>query len=166
MKANSIIFALTLVTAGSGSAFADGGPYPPDDLFAVGAIPSKSRAEVTAETAAASRLGLLNFGEAGPRQATPAEERIIAEAGRQAVLAEGGTYSPDNTFVAEPIPSKSRAEVRAETAAAFRLGLLNFGEAGPREATAEEERIIAEAGRQAALAEQRDLNRTTLSESR
>ena len=96
MQAKSIIVAIALATAGTGSAFASGspysvgeGPYPPDELSATAAAsPSKSRAQVKAEIAAASRLGLLNFGEGDVPQATPEQERIIAEAGRQVPFAE------------------------------------------------------------------------------
>ncbi len=45
----------------------------------------KSRAQVVAETLEAQRLGLLTYGEVGPRQATPDEERQIQMAGLQAV---------------------------------------------------------------------------------
>jgi hypothetical protein len=45
----------------------------------------KSRAQVVAETLEAQRLGLLTYGEIGPRQATPAEERQIQMAGLRAV---------------------------------------------------------------------------------
>ena len=88
MKAKSIIFALTLAAAATGSAFAQADHYPPDDNSTADASTSKSRAQVKAELDAARRLGLVNFGEAGPRETTAAEERIIAEAGRQAALAE------------------------------------------------------------------------------
>ena len=96
-------------------------------------------------------------------QATPEQERIIADAGREAALAAGVDYLPEHTSVAEAIPVKSRAQVRAETAAAARLGLLNFGEGDVPLATPEQERIIADAGREVALAEQREQGRTTLS---
>jgi hypothetical protein len=94
MQAKSIIVAIALATAGT-STFASGspypvgeGPYPPSDLFTVATSPSKSRAQVKAEIAAASRLGLLNFGEGDVPQATPEQERIIADAGRQVPFAE------------------------------------------------------------------------------
>lgn len=175
MKAKSIIVAVALATAATGSAFAVGspypvgeGPYPPtEDLLAPSAVSVKSRAQAKAETAAASRLGLLNFGEGDVPRATPEQERIIAEAGREAALAAGVNYLPDYTSVAaEAIPVKSRAQVRAEIAAASRLGLLNFGEGDVPQATPEQERIIAEAGREVVFAEQREQGRTTQSEVR
>jgi hypothetical protein len=46
---------------------------------------TKPRAQVVAETREAARLGLLSYGEAGPKQATPAQERQIELAGIQAV---------------------------------------------------------------------------------
>ncbi len=61
--------------------------YPAEATGDVGQ--GKTRAQVVAETAAARRLGLMDVSDHElPRIATPAEERIIADAGRQAVLAE------------------------------------------------------------------------------
>jgi len=44
----------------------------------------KSRAQVLAETLEAKRLGLVTYGEAAPKQATPAQERQIELAGMRA----------------------------------------------------------------------------------
>lgn len=46
---------------------------------------SRSRAQVVAATQEAARLGLLHSGEAGPVQATPAQEAQIQAAGERAV---------------------------------------------------------------------------------
>ena len=55
-------------------------------------------------------------------------------------------------YVAAQSPSKerSRAEVLAELREATRLGLTSFGEGDPPIATAEQERLIAKAGHDAA----------------
>jgi hypothetical protein len=54
---------------------------------------TKTRAQVIAELREAQRLGLMNFGEGNVPVATPAQERLITEAGRRAAeptrLAEG-----------------------------------------------------------------------------
>lgn len=61
-------------------------PIPGELGVRVADVPSiKPRAQVVAETLEAQRLGLLTYGEVGPRQATPAEERQIEMAGLQAV---------------------------------------------------------------------------------
>jgi hypothetical protein len=49
-----------------------------------------------------------------------------------------------------PSTSRSRAEVLAELQEATRLGLTSFGEGDPPIATAEQERLIAKAGHDAA----------------
>ncbi|MFZ5539430.1 MAG: hypothetical protein ACOY5V_06800 [Pseudomonadota bacterium] len=46
---------------------------------------TRSRAQVAAETREAARLGLLSYGEAGPVQATPEQERQIRRAGLRAL---------------------------------------------------------------------------------
>ena len=45
----------------------------------------KSRAQVVAETREAGRLGVLNYGEAGPVQTTSEQEHQIEQAGLRAV---------------------------------------------------------------------------------
>lgn len=49
----------------------------------------KSRAQVAAEAAAASRLGLNRFGEMEPLQGTPAQEQAIQVAGQRAIGQSG-----------------------------------------------------------------------------
>ena len=44
-----------------------------------------SRAQVVAETREAARLGLLSYGELGPKDATPAQEHQIKLAGERAI---------------------------------------------------------------------------------
>jgi Domain of unknown function (DUF4148) len=83
---------------------------------------SVSRAQVISELREAQRLGLMIVGE----RDVPADPRHQVAA------------------------TKSRAQVIAELREAQRLGLLNFGEGDAPVATAEQERLIADAGRRAA----------------
>jgi hypothetical protein len=54
--------------------------------FAINTLPSTlTRAQVAAEAIEAKRLGLLGHGELSPRSPTPAEQRLIVEAGRRVV---------------------------------------------------------------------------------
>jgi hypothetical protein len=56
---------------------------------------TRTRAEVVAEVREAARLGVLTYGEAGPRPTTAEQEAQIARAGRAAALAaRGGQRSP------------------------------------------------------------------------
>jgi hypothetical protein len=48
-------------------------------------VATKSRAQVVAETREAARLGLLNYGEAGPVQPTSEQEHQIEQAGQRAL---------------------------------------------------------------------------------
>ena len=77
----------------------------------------KTRAQVIAETRAANP-GQLRYGEAGSSE-------------------------PE---IAKGTAGVSRAQVAAETREAKRLGLLHYGEAGPREAKPEENAKIRAAG--------------------
>ncbi len=61
-----------------------------DDQGRLITMPSvKSRAQVAAEAAAASRLGLNRFGEMEPVQGTPAQEQAIQLAGQRALGQSG-----------------------------------------------------------------------------
>lgn len=58
-------------------------------------VPSvKTRAQVVAETLEAARLGLLTYGELGPKRATPAQERQIELAGMRAVAPSTAATRP------------------------------------------------------------------------
>lgn len=80
----------------------------------------KSRAEVIAEMEEAKRLGQFTLGDDGP------------------------------SFLSNQAQGKSRAEVVAELEEAQRLGLLSSGDGNVPVATAEQEALIAAAGRRAA----------------
>lgn len=86
MKSTHAISALSALLF-AGAAFAGGGPYPEPAIPAADAV-AKSRAEVVAELREAQRLGLVTTGEEDIRTASPAEARMIAEAGRRAAESE------------------------------------------------------------------------------
>src|SRR5262249_11664582 len=57
------------------------------------------REQVEAETREAARLGLLTYGELGPKEATPEQERLIEMAGMRALerhVASGATSKGAN----------------------------------------------------------------------
>ncbi|MBA3254264.1 MAG: DUF4148 domain-containing protein [Pseudomonadota bacterium] len=83
MRTAYLLIATIVFGAVTPAAFAGGGAYP------VPAVPesaafTKSRAQVKAELREAARLGLLSFGEGDVPVATPAQEQLIADAGRHA----------------------------------------------------------------------------------
>ncbi len=84
------------------------------------AAPSRTRAQVAAETREAARLGLLAHNEADPFGAV--QDNSLAQSG------------------------KTRAQVAAETREAARLGLLAHREDGSIVATEEQESLIRRAG--------------------
>jgi hypothetical protein len=51
-------------------------------------VATKSRAQVAAETREAARLGLLNYGEAGPVQPTSEQAHQVEQAGQRAVAVD------------------------------------------------------------------------------
>ena len=56
-------------------------------------VATKSRAQVVAETREAEHLGLVNYGEAGPVQATPEQAHQIEQAGLRAIAIEFASKS-------------------------------------------------------------------------
>ena len=82
MRTAYLLVATIAFGAVTPAAFAGGGAYPvpavPESAF------TKSRAQVKAELREAARLGLLSFGEGDVPVATPAQEQLIADAGRHA----------------------------------------------------------------------------------
>ena len=67
-------------------------------------------------------------------------------------IARGDRFHGEGGYVPAPVPSKprSRAEVLAELREAVRLGLIVIGDGDIPVASAEQERLIAKAGRDAA----------------
>lgn len=121
------LLTVPVLLAVSASAWAGGGAYPAPMEFAA----TKTRAEVVAELHEAQRLGQMatveTFPSYGPAVAA-GDPFIVWGDARQVVL---------------------RVKIRAETRMAGKLGLLDFGEGDPPIATAEQERMIAEAGQRA-----------------
>ena len=70
----------------------------------------------------------------------------------RAAIARGDRFIGEGGYVPAPVPStpRSRAEVKAELREATRLGLVAVGDGNVPVATAEQERLIAKAGRNAA----------------
>lgn len=119
---------IALLLAVTTSAWAGGGLYPRDTDPA--GAPGKTRAEVSTELHDAQRLGLM----AGVEGRFPGAE---VDQGRGSM----GDSPAD--------AGKSRGQVRAETDEAGRLGLLSIGEGNPAVASAEQEALIAAAGKRA-----------------
>jgi hypothetical protein len=97
----------------------------------------------------------LAGGDVYPEPAIPSSESVKT---RAEVIAETHeaqrlgllTVGEEDVRVAMPESVKTRAEVIAETREAQRLGLLTVGEEDVRVATAQQEQLIAAAGRRAA----------------
>ena len=128
-------------------AWAGGGLYPP--LAVDDGVITKTRAEVTAELQEAIRSGkmydqLFTYED---RRAF-AEARALAAAEAQA-SGQSASAGSSNAVVVWGDARIVRARIRAETEEASRLGLLAFGEGDPPVATAEQEELIAAAGRRA-----------------
>ncbi len=120
------MFSKTLLVAATAALFSASGafaqeatPAPEFDHFK----PSKTRAEVVAETAAAAQAGLIAHNDADVQR--------IAGLGFQ--------------------PYKSRTQVAAETLEAKRLGLIAYGEMSMPEATPAQLESIRVAGQRALM---------------
>lgn len=135
-----------ILLAASTAAWAGGGMYPP--LAVDDGVPGRTRAEVVAELHEAIRSGRmydhpymysdwLAFAQASSRvdDETQAAGQVTIDA-NGAVVVWGDTHL-------------MRVKIQAEAAEANRLGLLSFGEGDPPVATAEQEMLIAAAGRRA-----------------
>ncbi len=131
----------------SAAAWAGVEPYP--EAVIGENVSTKTRAEVVAELHEAIRSGkMYDF------PMMYADSQVFVEArSRTASSAQAGgqssAASADDTIVVWGDASVLRAKIRAETEEANRLGLLGFGEGDPPIATAEQEELIAAAGRRA-----------------
>lgn len=94
--------------------------------------------------------GDLNINDWSSFSSTVTREQVKQE--MHDAYARGDRIMGDIGYVAAQGPSstRSRAEVLAELREAARLGLLSVGEGDPPIATAEQERLIAKAGHDAA----------------
>jgi hypothetical protein len=119
---------VALVLAVTTSAWAGVEPYPA--AVQVEEASTKTRAEVIAELHEAERLGLLTSAESDFPSVKASQES-------------------SDTVIVWGDARAMRAKIHAETIEANRLGLIGVGEGNPSVATAEQEELIAAAGRRA-----------------
>lgn len=133
-----------LLLAVTASAWAGGGLYPP--IAADEGVSTRTRAEVVGELQEAIRVGrMYDFPVMyADKQALAEAQRQVAEASEQS-----GVANAADVIVVWGDASVMREKIQAEAAEANRLGLLAFGEGDPPVATAEQEQLIAAAGRRA-----------------
>jgi hypothetical protein len=137
-----------VLLAVAANARADGEMYPP--LAVDEGVPVKTRAQVVAELQQAIRLGLMVEGAHDFPAVSPAQDRMIARAGGQAAGDDQAiARDADDVVVVWGDPRAMRTRIQAEAAEANRLGLLSVGEGDPPIATAEQEKMISDAGRRA-----------------
>lgn len=106
-----------------------------------------TREQVRAEAIEARRLGLLELDGESAKIATPAQAEQIRLAGLRAVAQAQGLPAGDFKPVAAPAAGKTRAQVKAETLEAQRLGLLTpTAEETPKVATLAQAEQIRLAG--------------------
>lgn len=139
-KTCGVALALAMAT----SAWAAGVEPDPDAVVGQ-SVSTKTRAEVVAELHDAIRTGQMYDVYDGWLAHAKAPGRASDEAQAAAQMAN----DPDGTFIVWGNASLMREKIQAEAAEANRLGLLAFGEGDPPVATAEQERLIAAAGRRA-----------------
>ncbi len=132
-----------LLLAVSATAWASVEPYP--EAITGPAASTRTRAEVLAELHQAIRSG-----EVSDFPHLYADKQALAEERSQAgVAAQAADVDPDGTVVVWGDSRLMRAKIQAEAAEANRLGLVSVGEGNPPTATAEQELLIAAAGRRA-----------------
>jgi len=125
------LLTIPVLLAVSASAWAGGGLYP----ATAETQSTKSRAEVVAELREAQRLGYMSTVET-PFPTYRAGDAIPGEA----FIVWGDRDTREALL---------RVKIRAETRMAAKFGLLSFGEGDPPIATAEQESLIAAAGKEA-----------------
>lgn len=142
-KTCGIALALAMAT----SAWAGGiEPYP--DAVVGPSVSTKTRAEVVAELQDAIRTGQM-FDSQSVYDGWLTHANEFGQASDAAQASAQMANDPDGTFIVWGNASMMRAKIQAEAAEANRLGLLSFGEGDPPVATAEQEQLIAAAGRRA-----------------
>lgn len=142
-----------VLLAASTAAWAGGGIYPP--LAVDDGVPGKTRAEVVAELHEAIRSGRM-YDFPYMYADWPALAQAGNRAGAETQAAGQVTIGPDGAVVVWGDTRAARVRIQAEAAEANRLGLLSFGEGDPPVASAEQEQLIAAAGRRAVEAMQVD----------
>jgi hypothetical protein len=131
----------------SATAWAGYEPYP--EAVIGESVSTKTRAEVVAELREAIRTGQMDDSPS-----LYAERQALAESNRLAAAGEASAGASSVAFDGDAVvvwgdARLVRAKIQAEAAEANRLGLLSFGEGDPPIATAEQEELIAAAGRRA-----------------
>jgi hypothetical protein len=150
-RVHSCVSAVLLAV--SATAWAGIEPYP--EAVIGESASTRSRAEVVAELHEAIRSGRMYdhpymyadwqaFAQSGSRS------------GDQTQAAGQVAIGPDGAVVVWGDAREARVRIQAEAAEANRLGLLSVGEGDPPVATAEQEQLIAAAGRRAVEAMQVD----------
>ena len=134
---------LLAVTA---TAWAGVEPYP--EAVMGQAAPSRTRAEVVAELQQAILAGQM-FDEPYLYRDRQAYARAGNPVAGDSWAEEPAVISADGTVIVWGNARLMRAKIQAEAAEANRLGLLSFAEGDPPLATAEQEQLIAAAGRRA-----------------
>jgi hypothetical protein len=128
-------------------AWAGGGLYPP--LAVDDGVGSKTRAEVIAELQEAIRSGKM-YDQLFTYEDRRALDEARALAASEAQASGQSAFAPSSEGVVVWGDARLlRTRIQAEAAEANRLGLLAFGEGDPPVATAEQEELIAAAGRRA-----------------
>ncbi len=135
-----------VLLAASTAAWAGGGMYP---LLAVDdGVPGRTRAEVVAELQEAIRSGRM-YDYPHMYADWPALARAGSRADDEPRSDEPVTIDANGAVIVWGDTHLMRVKIQAEAAEANRLGLLSFGEGDPPVATAEQEMLIAAAGRRA-----------------
>jgi len=110
----------------------------------------KTRAQVSAEAAAAVAAGTIPYGEVTRDTSRFVSDKTLAESRAEAAAAVASNqiaYGEVTRFADANVgPGRSRAAVRGETIEAMRLGLIPYGQIPVRTATAAELESIRLAG--------------------
>jgi hypothetical protein len=139
-KTYGVALALAMAT----SAWAGGvEPYP--DAVVGQSVSTKTRAEVVAQLHDAIRSGQMYDLYDG----WLANAKETGQASDETQVAAQMANDPDGTFIVWGNAALMRTRIQAEAAEANRLGLISVGEGDPPVATAEQEQLIAAAGRAA-----------------
>ena len=133
-----------LLLAISATAWAGVEPYP--EAITGPAVSTKTRAEVVAELQDAISSGRIDLPYMYAERVAFAQSSGAAGDVQSTTQVTAG---PDGAVVVWGDARLARVRIQAEATEANRLGLLAFGEGDPPIATAEQEQLIAAAGRRA-----------------
>lgn len=142
-KTYGVALALAMAT----SAWAGGvEPYP--DAVVGQSVSTKTRAEVVADLQDAIRTGQM-YDSQFVYDGWLAHAKETGQASGETQATAQMANDPDGTFIVWGNAALMRTRIQAEAAEANRLGLISVGEGDPPVATAEQEQLIAAAGRRA-----------------